>query len=185
MDSGSVDMETPQSLSPRSPSNDLEALDNSRTSNPPPSSINMSNGIPMSCQSTNSSTSQDAKSQRDVVSGSSTSVVSSSNLNHTPHILNNNNNVINMVSSPVMHAIPAPVPVSIPHPTPLCISHSPSPATPIEVVMVGGADSTQSLNNEPSTARRPPNVPPRKCRTRSPTPNTSIEIGRASCRERV
>lgn len=139
VDSGSVDMETPQSLSPRSPLNTLETLDSPL---PVPNSITKSSHSP------------------------------SSPPGISPHLSlshNNNNHVINL-TSPEVHPVPVPVPVSIPQPTPLCISHSPSPATPLDVVMIGGTDSTQSLN-EP--ARRLPVVPPRRCRTRSPTPNTS------------
>lgn len=167
-------METPQSLSPRSPSNDLEPLDNTSnaTSNPimsatSPPSHNPS-GISISSRLASSNSVKPPQQQRGIIGSGS------SNINqHTNNNNNNNNNVINMISSPVSHSIPVPVPVAIPNPTPLCISHSPSPATPIEVVMITSADSTQSLNSEPLSTRRPPSVPPRKCRTRSPTPNTS------------
>lgn len=124
VDSGSVDMDTPQSLSPRSPL-DIPASN---------SSHHLTNGVSSSS-----------------------------------HTNTNNNHVIN-ISSPSGHPVPPAVPVL--HPQPITISHSPSPspATPAsDVVMIGGSDSTQSLISD----RRVPIVPPRRCRTRSPTPNTS------------
>ncbi|CAG7822129.1 unnamed protein product [Allacma fusca] len=142
VDSGSVDMETPQSLSPRSPLDALEALDASLPPLPNNSSPS-SSGMTMMTNS-----------------APLTSV-----MHHNIHNSNNNNNHV-MISTPTIHPVPAPVPVTIP--TPICISQAASPATPVEV-MIGGAESTQSLNSD----RRVPIVPPRRCRTRSPTPNTS------------
>jgi len=147
VDSGSVDMETPQSLSPRSPLNTLDSLES-----PVP-------GVPNSHNHQSSS------------SSSPPLPLPHLNFNHNVSKNNNNNHVINTSPSSDIHPVPVPVPISIPNPKPLCISHSPSPAvTPLEVVMIGGTDSTQSLTELP---RRVPIVPPRRCRTRSPTPNTS------------
>jgi len=163
VDSGSVDMETPQSLSPRSPLDALEALDGSLASS--------AQQIPGTSGSSNGFTSSGGpplvnghSSTRHLHNGTSNGHHSSS-AHSSSSSSSNNNHVI--ISSPSVHPVPPPVPVLTPQP--VTISHSPSPATPSDVVMVGGSDSTHSLISD----RRVPIVPPRRCRTRSPTPNTS------------
>lgn len=166
VDSGSVDMETPQSLSPRSPLDNLEALDGSHPPAPssPSSTKPMSNGSVSSVGSAAQShrlLNTTISSQPPLVNGHGIHFLQSSSNNtcipsHSGHnnTSNNNNHVI--ISSPSVHPVPPPVPVL--HPQPITISHSP-----------GGSDSTHSLISD----RRVPIVPPRRCRTRSPTPNTS------------
>jgi hypothetical protein len=180
VDSGSVDMETP--LSPRSPLDNLEASDGSL----PPVSSNgttsssMPNGrvgsvagtsVGSSYASTSSSRPTNS-SHPPLVNGhgihySQSSSSSSNNTcipSHSGHNNNNNNNHVIISSPPVPQPVPQPVPVL--HPQPITISHSPSPATPSDTIMT---ESTNSLISD----RRVPIVPPRRCRTRSPTPNTS------------
>lgn len=185
VDSGSVDMETPQSLSPRSPLDALDTLDGTlpaitrnSTSTTMAASVvaagsldsnSFNGGIAQSHPSTTN------PSHAPLVNGhhhhsKSTPSSSSSTTSlpsHSGHSNNNNNNNHVIISSPSVHPVPSPVPVL--HPKPLTISHSPSPATPVDGVMVGGSESTHSMISD----RRVPIVPPRRCRTRSPTPNTS------------
>jgi len=136
-------METPQSLSPRSPLDSLEGYQSSM------------NGTP---QQQNTPTSTAA------ANGVNNNSSSNANNNNSSSSLHNDCN--GTVTSPAAHPVPTPVPLTIPSPVPVCISQSPSPATPVEKMV----ESTQSLKNE---RRVPPAVPPRRCRTRSPTPNTS------------
>lgn len=208
-------METPQSLSPRSPMDNLESLDGSSSLPPRNTSImgssstsstgnNMPNGVgpststsgPFVVGQSGPSPCPPPVAQRHHLPKSN----NNSSSHHTPlvnghgghysipgghphphpshqpppssshpgHNNNNNNNHV-IINSPSAHPVPPPVPVL--HPQPITISHSPSPspATPNDVVMIGGSESTGSLISD----RRVPIVPPRRCRTRSPTPNTS------------
>jgi hypothetical protein len=170
VDSGSVDMETPQSLSPRSPLDALEALDGSLTRSSSSAQANLpgtsgtnntsySNGIPSSSH------------QGPLVNGhrnhpSTSNGTASALPSQHPSSSNNNNNNHVIIGSPSVHPVPPPVPVL--HPQPVTISHSPSPATPVDGIMVESTHSLSSISD-----RRVPIVPPRRCRTRSPTPNTS------------
>lgn len=189
VDSGSVDMDTPQSLSPRSPLDSLEIHDT-----PIPAGANgtvlVPNGpVPTAASTGTIASSSTASLQNQTVSAavaspsrnpttsscsSSTSTASlySSSGGCLPgssaNINNNNNNNHVIINNPAPHPVPPPVPVLVPQA--ITISQSASPATPAgDVVMIGGAESTQSLHSD----RRVPIVPPRRCRTRSPTPNTS------------
>lgn len=193
-------METPQSLSPRSPLDSLEPLDGSLPS--------MSNGGGVVIgPSSSSSALSEVQAYTGSGGGGSSQPASAQSLHHHPHNLrhptsssslsshpshplvnghgvpsglphpclpshsshnnnNNNNNNHVIISSPSAYPVPPPIPVL--HPQPITISHSPLPATPNDV-MIGGSESTGSLISD----RRAPIVPPRRCRTRSPTPNTS------------
>lgn len=197
VDSGSVDMDTPQSLSPRSPLDSLEIHDTSipagangtvlvpngtvpsLQSQPasvpkaltPPVSNQPGGGVPASTRNPTTSSCSSSTSTASLYStsggggggGSGGGGILSANLNN-----NNNNNNHVMINSPAAHPVPSPVPVFVPQP--ITISQSASPATPAsDIVMIGGSESTQSLQSD----RRVPIVPPRRCRTRSPTPNTS------------
>ncbi|XP_035703733.1 uncharacterized protein CG43867 isoform X2 [Folsomia candida] len=208
VDSGSVDMETPQSLSPRSPLDSLEPLDGSLPS--------MSNGGGVVIgPSSSSSALSEVQAYTGSGGGGSSQPASAQSLHHHPHNLrhptsssslsshpshplvnghgvpsglphpclpshsshnnnNNNNNNHVIISSPSAYPVPPPIPVL--HPQPITISHSPLPATPNDV-MIGGSESTGSLISD----RRAPIVPPRRCRTRSPTPNTSHGTTPGTC----
>lgn len=103
-------------------------------------------------------------------STSTASIYSSSGGHANSANINNNNNNNNhvIINSPAAHPVPPPVPVLVPQI--ITISQSASPATPAsDIVMIGGSESAVSLPSD----RRVPIVPPRRCRTRSPTPNTS------------
>lgn len=185
VDSGSVDMDTPQSLSPRSPLDSLEIHDTSIPAgangtvlvpNGPVSvSVAASTAAASSSQPLQGvsapSTSRNPTTSSCSSSTSTASLYSSSGggghpVPTTNNINNNNNHVI--INSPAAHPVPPPVPVLVTQS--ITISQSASPATPAsDVVMIGGSESTQSLQSD----RRVPIVPPRRCRTRSPTPNTS------------
>ncbi|CAL8111752.1 unnamed protein product [Orchesella dallaii] len=193
VDSGSVDMDTPQSLSPRSPLDSLEIHDtsipagasgtvlvpNGPSSAPPAQIASQGNSHAAPSTSRNPATTSSCSS-----SISTTSIVScsggggsgGSQPSSTANINNNNNNNHVIINSPAAQPVPSPVPVLVPQT--ITISKSASPATPAsDVVMIGGSDSTQSLHSD----RRVPIVPPRRCRTRSPTPNTSHGTTPGTC----
>lgn len=176
VDSGSVDMDTPQSLSPRSPLDSLEINDTPLSTSANGAVIVPNGSVPVSM--TSSAPACPAQNpvptaSRNPVTSTCSSSTSTASLHSSGgqpassgNVNSNNNNHV-IINSPAAHPIPPAVPVLVPQT--ITISQSASPATPDHVLMIGGSDSTQSLNSD----RRVPIVPPRRCRTRSPTPNTS------------